>query len=49
VRLIAVKSFMEFWAHHPELEQPLEALNEETKVATWSDLAELKLAFRPNG
>lgn len=45
VRVIAVKSLKEFWVQHPESEQPLKAWREETKVATWSGPAELKLAF----
>lgn len=35
MRVIVVSTLRNFWAHHPDSEQPLKAWNDEVRHATW--------------
>ncbi|HEX7917211.1 type II toxin-antitoxin system HigB family toxin [Rudaea sp.] len=45
MRLIALKSLREFWARHPQAEQPLRAWADEVRQARWKRPADIKAQF----
>jgi mRNA interferase HigB len=42
MRIISVKALREFWARHPDAEQPLKAWFAEARSASWTQPAEIK-------
>ena len=46
MRIIAKTALRNFWARHPDAEQPLRAWHSETKRAAWKTPADVKLQFR---
>lgn len=45
MRLIALRSLREFWARHPQAEQPLRAWADEVRQARWKRPADIKAQF----
>jgi mRNA interferase HigB len=45
MRLIAIKALRDFWARHPDTEQPLRAWVDEVKPAAWTQPADIKARY----
>ena len=45
MRVIAVKTLRDFWAVHPDSEQPLLAWFDETSKAVWTQPADIKAQY----
>jgi len=45
MRVIAIKTLRNFWAVHPESEQPLLAWFDEVSNATWTKPADIKASY----
>ncbi|KPN73243.1 type II toxin-antitoxin system HigB family toxin [Neisseria sp. 74A18] len=45
MKVISVSTLREFWAKHPETEQPLKAWYDEIKKAQWQDMHDIKKQF----
>jgi mRNA interferase HigB len=46
MRIVALKTLREFWARHPDAEQPLRAWHDEVSRAQWHTPADIKEQFR---
>lgn len=46
MRIISRKRLVEFWAKHPDAEQPLRAWYTEAKKASWQSPGEVKSLYR---
>ena len=46
MRVIAIAALRNFWAKHPEAEQPLRAWHDEAVPAEWKQPAEVKAQYR---
>jgi mRNA interferase HigB len=46
MRIVALKTLREFWARHPDAEQPLRAWHDEVNRAQWRAPADIKQQFR---
>lgn len=46
MRVIAVATLRDFWAEHPDAEQPLKAWYQEATNATWNQPADIKAQYR---
>ncbi|MEK8051039.1 type II toxin-antitoxin system HigB family toxin [Ideonella sp. DXS22W] len=46
MRVIAVSTLRDFWAMHPDAEQPLKAWFDEVSYASWSQPADIKARYR---
>jgi mRNA interferase HigB len=45
MRIVALKTLRDFWARHPDAEQPLRSWHDEVSRATWRTPAEIKAQF----
>lgn len=45
MRIVALKALREFWARHPDAEQPLRAWYDEVSRAQWRTPADIKAQF----
>lgn len=45
MRIVALKTLREFWARHPDAEQPLRAWHDEVSRAQWYTPADVKAQF----
>jgi mRNA interferase HigB len=45
MRIVALKTLRDFWARHPDAEQPLRSWHDEVSRATWHTPAEIKAQF----
>ena len=45
MRIVALKTLREFWARHPDAEQPLRAWHDEVSRAQWRTPADIKAQF----
>lgn len=46
MRIVALKTLREFWARHPDAEQPLRAWHDEVSRAQWHTPADITRQFR---
>ena len=46
MRIVAIKTLRDFWATHPDAEQPLRAWYDETSKAEWAQPADIKAQYR---
>lgn len=46
MRIVALKTLRDFWARHPDAEQPLRAWHDEVNRAQWRAPADIKQQFR---
>lgn len=46
MRVIAVSTLRNFWAAHPDAEQPLKAWHDEVTQAKWTQPADIKAHYR---
>ncbi|OIN34823.1 addiction module toxin RelE [Salmonella enterica subsp. enterica serovar Sarajane] len=46
MKIISIKTLREFWAEHPDAEQPLKAWVDEASKAAWKTPAEIKDQYR---
>lgn len=46
MRVISRKTLKEFWARHPDAEQPLQAWYADLKVSHWRSPSEIKSVYR---
>jgi mRNA interferase HigB len=45
MRIVALKTLREFWAQHPDAEQPLRAWHDEVSRAEWRSPSDVKAQF----
>lgn len=45
MRIVALKTLREFWAQHPDAEQPLRAWHDEVSRSEWRSPADVKAQF----
>lgn len=46
MKIVAINTLRKFWSKHPDTEQHLLAWIDETKKASWTQPAEIKMQFR---
>lgn len=46
MKLVTTKNLRDFWAQHPDAEQPLKSWADEVKHAEWLQPADIKAQFR---
>jgi len=46
VRIVSRKTLKEFWDHHPDARQPLQAWYSDIKHAAWKSPADIKAVYR---
>ena len=46
MRIISRKTLREFWDHHPDARQPLQAWYDDVKIANWHSPADIKNIYR---
>ncbi|MBI5583337.1 MAG: type II toxin-antitoxin system HigB family toxin [Deltaproteobacteria bacterium] len=46
MRIISRKRLREFWEHHPDVRQPLQAWHQDTKRAVWKSPSDIKAVYR---